>query len=135
MWSSFQKRVSDVSNLLLTQCRLLVCCHLITLIIYLIWEIGVQGAQSAREGAGRAYDATVDTVGSAKDKVWGEQPKAKSSGGVYDSAGNYYKSAKEMAARTGETVQGHASYAGQKASDTAQAAKDAAQRVSELTSL
>lgn len=35
-----------------------------------IWNV-LQGAQAARDTAARAYDATADTLGSAKDRVMG----------------------------------------------------------------
>lgn len=100
-----------------------------------------QGAQYTRDGASRAYDATAetlgsagsqifDTVGSTKDRVLGSSESGTQ--GVYDAAGNYYSSAREMAARTGETVQGHIGYAGEKLSQAAQATRDAAFRVSQL---
>ena len=49
--------------------------------------------------------------------------------GTPDSDNSYTQRARDMAAQTGEAAQGHASYAGQKLSESAQAAADAAQRV------
>lgn len=90
----------------------------------------MQTAQAARDKAAQAYDASAETVGattnkaadtagSTRDRVWGKPESEKT----------YTEKARDMAGRTGETVQDHASYAGGKLSESAQAAADAARRV------
>lgn len=92
-------------------------------------DAAVDTAQAAKDKAAQAYDATAetlgatsdkaaDTVGSTRDRVWGTP----------DSEKPYTQRASDMAAQTGEAAQGHASYAGEKISESAVAATDAARR-------
>jgi len=79
----------------------------------------MQTAQATRDKAAQAYDASAetldatsykaaDTVGSTRDRVWGTPDAEK----TYT-----------------QRAQDHASYAGEKLSESAQAAADAARRV------